>query len=120
MDTQIQDGYYVWQPRESPIVVHLHLDVIDRLLAEAMRGFGAVRKRGVEVGGLLIGTISTSRAQQAEIVHRYSRTKKDNSSGTSISRRILRGVGHVGVASRPWSRDQTACGDGDISRDEHS
>ena len=38
------------------MVVHLRLDVVDRLAAEVVRGFGAVPKRGAEVGGLLIGS----------------------------------------------------------------
>ena len=39
------------------MAVHLRLDVVDRLAAEIMRGFGAVPKRSAEVGGLLIGAI---------------------------------------------------------------
>jgi hypothetical protein len=50
-------GYYVWSPPDSPVIVHLHLDVIDRLSAEVMRGFGAVPKRGAEIGGVLIGVV---------------------------------------------------------------
>ena len=50
-------GYYVWELPEKPVVVHVNLAIIDRLSAEIMRGFGAVPKRGAEVGGLLIGTI---------------------------------------------------------------
>lgn len=59
MDTWTQDvpGYYVWGAPGKAVAVHLHLDVIDRLLPEVMRGFGAVPKRGAEVGGVLIGTI---------------------------------------------------------------
>ena len=38
-------------------MVHLSLDVVDRILADVMRGFGAVPKRGLEVGGLLLGAI---------------------------------------------------------------
>src|SRR5712692_1668225 len=55
--TQGVPGYYVWEIPGKPVVVHLHLDVVDRVLAEVMRGFGAVPKRGAEVGGLLLGTI---------------------------------------------------------------
>lgn len=55
--TQVVPGYYVWRIPEKPVAVHLHLDVIDRLSSEIMRGFGAVPKRGAEVGGVLIGTI---------------------------------------------------------------
>ena len=50
-------GYYVWEVPGKPVVVHLRLDVVDRLAAEIMRGFGAVPKRGAEVGGVLIGAI---------------------------------------------------------------
>jgi hypothetical protein len=59
MDTRTQDvpGYYVWEVPGRPVVVHLRLDVVDRLAAEVMRGFGAVPKRGAEVGGVLVGTI---------------------------------------------------------------
>jgi hypothetical protein len=50
-------GYYVWQAPGKPVVVHVHLDVIDRIAAEVMRGFGAVPKRGAEVGGVLLGSV---------------------------------------------------------------
>lgn len=54
---QAVPGYYVWELPEKPVVVHLNLDVIDRMSAEVMRGFGAVPKRGAEVGGVLLGAI---------------------------------------------------------------
>jgi hypothetical protein len=55
--TQDTPGYYVWDAPGQPVVIHLDLEVLDRLAAEAMRGFGAVPKRGAEVGGVLLGTI---------------------------------------------------------------
>jgi hypothetical protein len=54
---QAVPGYYVWELPGEPVVIHLHLGVIDRLSAEVMRGFGAIPKRGAEVGGVLLGTI---------------------------------------------------------------
>ena len=59
METRTQDpaGYYVWEVAGQSVVVQLRLDVVDRLAAEVMRGFGSVPKRGAEVGGFLIGTI---------------------------------------------------------------
>ncbi len=59
METPTQDpaSYYVWDVPGQPVIVHLRLEVVDRLAAEVMRGFGAVPKRGAEVGGVLIGTI---------------------------------------------------------------
>jgi hypothetical protein len=59
MDTPTQGtaGYYVWEVEGQPVAIHLHLEVVDRLGPEIMRGFGAVPKRGAEVGGVLLGTI---------------------------------------------------------------
>jgi hypothetical protein len=55
--TQDAAGYYVWEAAGKPVVVHLHLDVVDHLLAVVLRGLGALPKRGAEVGGLLLGSI---------------------------------------------------------------
>jgi hypothetical protein len=49
--------YYVWQPAGKPYTVEIAFDVIDGMNVEVMRGFGAVRRRGAEVGGLLVGRI---------------------------------------------------------------
>jgi hypothetical protein len=59
METSSQPppGDFVWVAPGRPISVHINLEVIDRIAAEVMRGFGAVPKRGAEVGGLLLGTI---------------------------------------------------------------
>src|SRR5258705_7242186 len=50
-------GDFVWEAPGSPVSVHINLEVVDRIAAEVMRGFGAVPKRGAEVGGLLLGAI---------------------------------------------------------------
>lgn len=60
-NTQAAGGYYIWDVPDSPVVIRIHLDVIDRLGPEVMRGFGAVPKRGAEVGGVLLGTIEPGR-----------------------------------------------------------
>ncbi len=59
METRTQDvpGYYVWEVAGKPLAVHLNLDAIDGILSDVMRGFGAVPKRGAEVGGVLLGVI---------------------------------------------------------------
>ncbi|MCS7025824.1 MAG: hypothetical protein NZV14_13565 [Bryobacteraceae bacterium] len=46
---------YVWEGQG--VTIHLDFAVIDRLLVEVMRGFGAIPRRGAEVGGLLLGSI---------------------------------------------------------------
>ena len=58
-------GEYVWRVAGQPLAVHLNLDVVDRMLQEVMRGFGAVPRRGAEVGGILLGSIEQ---QQDRIV----------------------------------------------------
>jgi len=64
METPAQDapGYYLWEAAGRGFEVHISLDAIDALLSEIMRGFGAVPKRGAEVGGLLIGSIERGAA----------------------------------------------------------
>lgn len=57
---QPASGYYVWAPPGNTLTVLLHLDVVDRILNEVMRGFGAIPKRGAEVGGILIGSVEQS------------------------------------------------------------
>jgi len=56
--TQGVPDFFVWEVPGQPTVVHLRLDVVDRMAAEIMRGFGAVPKRGAEVGGILVGVIT--------------------------------------------------------------
>jgi hypothetical protein len=55
---QAVPGYFVWQVPGRPVVIHLRLDVVDRMSVDILRGFGAVPKRGAEVGGILVGTIT--------------------------------------------------------------
>ncbi|MBI4909413.1 MAG: hypothetical protein HY820_37690, partial [Acidobacteria bacterium] len=49
--------FYVWEVPGKNVVIHLDFAVVDRLLLEVMRGFGAIPRRGAEVGGLLLGSV---------------------------------------------------------------
>jgi hypothetical protein len=62
MEAQAQGlpGVYVWESPDKRCAIHLPLDVVDRILADVVRGFGAVPKRGAEVGGVLIGTAQSA------------------------------------------------------------
>ena len=51
------DRFYTWEPEGKSIKILMDFDVIDRLSQDVMRGFGAVPRRGAEVGGVLIGTV---------------------------------------------------------------
>lgn len=46
---------YIWDVPEKGVTVRIDLDVVDRMLAEVLRGFGVIPKRGVEIGGVLLG-----------------------------------------------------------------
>lgn len=46
-----------WAPEGAPAAISIDYDVIDRLGAAVMEGFGRVPKRGAEVGGILLGSI---------------------------------------------------------------
>jgi hypothetical protein len=58
--TQGVPGYFVWEVTGQPVAIHLRLDVVDRMAAEILRGFGSVPKRGAEVGGILVGVIASA------------------------------------------------------------
>src|ERR1035441_6904852 len=49
-------GHYVWEPAGEDYAVRLYSEIIDRLNYEVIRGFGALPKRGAEVGGVLMGS----------------------------------------------------------------
>ncbi len=51
-------GFYVWEVPGKWISIELSLDVVDRLQQDVIRGFGAVPRRGAEVGGILLGSVS--------------------------------------------------------------
>ncbi|MBL8222386.1 MAG: hypothetical protein JNL62_24325 [Bryobacterales bacterium] len=58
--------HYVWEVPGKRLTIHVDFAVIDRMVQEVMRGFGAIPRRGAEVGGVLLG-----RAEVADrvIVH---------------------------------------------------
>ena len=76
--------YYVWKPAEKPISVQLQFDVVDRILLEVMRGFGAVPKRGAEVGGILLGTAEMHGDRIVVNVEAFEAVDCDHASGPSF------------------------------------
>lgn len=49
--------FYEWKPLSGAPVVRLSYDLVDELNFQAMKGFGAIPRRGAEVGGILIGQV---------------------------------------------------------------
>jgi hypothetical protein len=118
---QVVSGYYVWELPGKPVVVHLNLNIIDPLSAEVMRGFGAVPKRGAEVGGVLFGTIEEGspavvRVENFEMVAcQYGRgpsylfTEEDAANYEEVAAK----PGAIGYF-RSHTREGTALGEEDI------
>src|SRR5260370_23669045 len=52
----VEDGWLVWEVPGKPISVRLSLDVVSRIGMAVQEGFKALPRRGLEIGGLLIGT----------------------------------------------------------------
>jgi hypothetical protein len=50
-------GFYVWEVPGKWISIELSLDLVDRLQQDVIRGFGALPRRGAEVGGILLGAV---------------------------------------------------------------
>jgi hypothetical protein len=64
-------GFYVWEVPGKSVSIQLSLDVVDRLQQDVMRGFGAVPRRGAEVGGILLGAAASAgpvRVEDYELV----------------------------------------------------
>lgn len=75
--------FYVWKPAEKRISVQLYFDVVDKILLEVMRGFGAVPKRGAEVGGILLGTAEEQGGRTLVNVEDFEPVPCDHASGPS-------------------------------------
>jgi hypothetical protein len=75
--------FYVWKPAEQPISVQLQFEVVDRVLLEVMRGFGAVPKRGAEVGGILLGTAERRDGRILVNVEDFEPVECDHAAGPS-------------------------------------
>lgn len=78
-----QQDFYRWEITGRPVVVKLSLDFVDRLLQEVMRGFGSMPKRGVEMGGILLGTIDRSGERPVVIVDDYEPVPCQHSRGAT-------------------------------------
>jgi hypothetical protein len=74
---------YVWKPADADFSAQIQFDVVDRILLEVMRGFGAVPKRGAEVGGILLGTAETIGGQTVVTVEDFEAVDCDHASGPS-------------------------------------
>jgi hypothetical protein len=48
--------YLRWEPAEKPVVIDLSLDAAGHMMTDAVTGLTRIPRRGMEVGGILLGT----------------------------------------------------------------
>ncbi len=57
----VQGDCFIFESRTPKLRVELDFGVVDKLSSEALRGLGALPRRGIEVGGLLLGRVDSLR-----------------------------------------------------------
>src|ERR1035438_539858 len=82
---------YIWHEPGRPISIHLSLDVVSRLGLAAMEAYESVPRRGLEVGGLLLGrhegsTIYIDGLEPVESEHRSGLSDRLSESDIQIFR----------------------------------
>src|SRR5947208_14914957 len=58
--------FFEWQIPEKPISIQLSLDVISRMNGPILEAFNALPRRGLEIGGLLLGRVE--RGSPAKVI----------------------------------------------------
>jgi hypothetical protein len=74
---------YVWNSPSRPLSIYLAPDVIDRLGLEAMEAFRSVPRRGLEIGGMLLGSSETRDGFTTLYIHGYEPVESEHRSGPS-------------------------------------
>jgi hypothetical protein len=105
-------GFLLWKAPGRLPSVKLHFDVIQRMTVDIMKGFGVTRRRGTEVGGVLLGKIETD-GDPAVLINDYEAVACEYAQGPSY---VLSAgdLGKFREAAERWSRqtspDQYAVG----------
>ncbi len=91
----VQDGWLVWEVQGKPVSVRLSLDVVSRLGMAVHEGFKALPRRGLEIGGLLIGTASDAGNLTVVDVDDFEPVESEHATGPSYvlsdaDRRLLK------------------------------
>ena len=95
MAPTVQDGWLVWEVPGKPVSVRLSLDVVSRLGMAVQEGFKALPRRGLEIGGLLIGTARDAGTLTVVDVDDFEPVESEHATGPSYvlsdaDRRLLK------------------------------
>jgi hypothetical protein len=81
--TTVRDGLVVWEVPGKPVVVRLSFDVVSRLGLAVHEGFKALPRRGLETGGLLIGSRRNSGNQVVVEIEDFEAVESEHAAGPS-------------------------------------
>jgi hypothetical protein len=128
--TTVRDGWVVWEVPGKPVVVRLSFDVVSRLGLAVREGFRALPRRGLETGGLLIGTRRDIGGSVVVEIQEFEAVESEHAAGPSYllsetDRRLLelRIAAHGTSGRRPhvvgFYRSHTRSGFGITLEDEY-
>ena len=90
----VRDGWIIWEVGGRPVSVRLKPDVVRRLGFSVREGFKAIPRRGLETGGLLVGTRRESANRTVVDICDFEAIESEHAAGpsyllTEADRRLL-------------------------------
>jgi len=79
----VRDGWLIWEVPGKPVSVRLSRDVVARLSMAVREGFKALPRRGLETGGLLIGTKKSDNGRVVIAVDDFEPVESEHAAGPS-------------------------------------
>jgi TonB family protein len=73
-------AYFDWDPAGSPVSIHMHMEALAGLVRDVAEGFKSLPRRGLEVGGLLLGRVEAGERPTVWI-ERYQRISCEHKFG---------------------------------------
>src|SRR5689334_16789445 len=77
--------WYIWRDERRSLTIELALAVVDRLGLEALNAYKSVPRRGLEVGGLLLGRRRLREGQTVIQIEDCLEVPSEHRSGPSYS-----------------------------------
>jgi hypothetical protein len=81
--TSVRDGWVIWEVAGKPVVARLSADVVSRLGLAVFEGFKALPRRGLETGGLLIGTRRDHGGRVVVEINDFEAVESEHAAGPS-------------------------------------
>jgi len=75
---------YVWEAPGGALSIHFALELVQQLGLEALEAYKAVPRRGLEIGGILLGRTASSGGSTTIYIEGYERVESEHRSGPSF------------------------------------